>query len=185
LLDDTRIYSLLLDDPEKGIEKLMDKYMAFVYTIVSGKLALSCKRQDIEECVSDVFYKVYRTRAGIDPEKGSIKSYLAVLAKRTAIDAFRKLHNTSGEISFDEYGCERIASGTDIEKEAAESETGDRLIEGIKALGEPDSQILIRKYYFGQSAKTISKALGMRENTINKRASRALTKLKASLGGVM
>ena len=161
----------------------MDKYMGFVYTIVYGKLSGVCGKQDIEECVSDIFYEVYKTRSSIDLEKGSLKSYLAVLSKRTAIDFFRKLRNT--DLSLDESAHDWLASDTDIERNVIANETSDLLIREIKALGEPDSQIMISKYYFGQGAKIISKALGLRENTVNKRASRALCKLKQALGGAV
>jgi RNA polymerase sigma-70 factor (ECF subfamily) len=185
LLDDKKIYSLLIENPEKGVEKLMDKYMGFVYTIINGKLAVICNKQDIEECVSDVFYEAFRTRNRIALERGSLKSYLAVLSKRTAIDVFRKLRNRSDIVSLDESTHDWIADEADIEKDTIQGETSDLIINEIKGLGEPDSQILIRKFYFGQSAKLISKALGMRENTVNKRVSRALEKLKGSLGGVL
>lgn len=177
--------SLLIQHPEKGIEKIMDQYIAFVHTIVYGKLSSVCSKQDIEECVSGIFYEVYLTRNLIDLEKGSLKSYLAVLSKRTAIDVFRKLRSNVDSVFIDEFEHDWIASDADIEKVVIDNETSDLLIQGIKALGEPDSQIMIRKYYFGQSSKIISGALGIRENTVNKKVSRALVKLKVALGGVL
>jgi len=185
LLDEKEMFLLLIQNPEKGLEKIMNQYMGFVYTIVCGKLSGMCSKQDIEECVSDIFYEVYRTRNLIDLEKGSLKSYLAVLSKRTAIDVFRKQRNSSNDVSFDEFDHDWIAADSDVEISVIDSETSDLLIQEIKALGEPDSQIMIRKYYFGQSSKIISKALGIKENTINKKASRALAKLKKVLGGIL
>ncbi|MDR0948350.1 MAG: sigma-70 family RNA polymerase sigma factor [Lachnospiraceae bacterium] len=185
LLDDKQIYSLLIENPEKGLEKLMGKYMGFVYAIVNGKLNVCCHKQDIEECVSDIFYEAYQTRDRMNLAKGSLKSYLAVLAKRRAIDVFRKLRKSSDIVSLDESLHDFMADEIDIEKDAIEGETRNRIIGEIQKLGEPDNQILIRKYYFDQSAKRIAKDLGMRENTVNKRVSRALGKLKLSLGGIL
>ena len=159
--------------------------MAFVYTIVYGRLSKVGSKQDVEECVSDVFSEVYQTRKLIDLEKGSLKSYLAVLSKRTAIDAYRKLRKKADGISLDEFDHNWISSDIDVEKIVIDSETGDLLIQEIQALGEPDSQIMIRKYYLGESSKVISKALGIKENTVNKKASRALVKLKQALGGAL
>ena len=172
--DEKEILSLLIETPEKGLEIIMDQYMAFVYTIVYGKLSGLCKKQDIEECASDVFFEVYRTRGMIDLEKGSLKAYLAVLAKRRAIDSFRKLRNNAKDISLDAFDHDWIA----CEDYVTDNETGDILVREIKALGEPDSQIITRRYYYGQSAKAIARALGLKENTVNKRASRALAKLE-------
>ncbi|MCL2023027.1 MAG: sigma-70 family RNA polymerase sigma factor [Oscillospiraceae bacterium] len=184
MLGEKEIYSLLIQNPERGLEKIMDEYMAFVYTIVNGKLSCTSNKQDVEECVSDIFYEVYRTRNLIDLEKGSLKSYLAVLSKRRSIDVFRKLRNNA-HVSLDKFEHDWIASDIDIEKGVVDRETNDLLIQEIKALGEPDSQIIIRKYYFGQTSKIISKALGIKENTVNKKVSRALVKLKQALGGAL
>lgn len=179
------MYSLLIQNPENGLEMIMDRYMAFVYTIVHGKLSGVCGKQDIEEAVSDIFYEMYRTRNIIDLGKGSLKSYLAVVSKRTAIDIYRKRRSKDGIISIDEFEHDWIASETDIEKDVIDSETSDLLIKEIMALGEPDSQIMIRKYYFGQTSKVIAKVLRIKENTINKKVSRALVKLQQALGGVL
>jgi len=162
-----------------NIEKIMDTYMAFVYTIVNEKLS-QFSRQDVEECVSDVFYEVYRTRNSIDLQRGSLKSYIAVLSKRKAIDTFRKLCKHSGNVSINEHELELICDDN-----SPDYETRETLIKEVKALGEPDSQIIIGKYYLGQSAKSLAKALGLKPNTVNKRASRALLKLKEALGGAI
>lgn len=181
MLGEKELCLLLQQNPEKGIGKVMDQYMAFVYTIVHGKLSALCTKQDIEECVSDVFLKLYQSRDNIDLEKGSLKSYLAVLSKRTAIDAFRKIQRKATELSLDEYEWDLVDSHTDIENAFIQSQTSEMMIKNIKSLGEPDSQIIIYKYYFGQSSAAISKILGIKENTINKRASRALEKLRKVL----
>lgn len=185
MLGEKELCLLLIENPEKGIEKIMNHYMAFVYTIAYGKLSGICSKQDIEECVADIFYEVYNTRSLIDLEKGSLKSYLAVLSKRRAIDVFRKLVKNSSDVYIDEFEHDWIASDTNVENGIIDSERSDLLIQEIKALGEPDSQILIWKYYFGQPSKIISKTLGIKENTVNKKVSRALGKLKQALGGVL
>jgi len=64
-------------------------------------------------------------------------------------------------------------------------DTFETLINEIKALGEPDSEIIIRKYYFGQSTRLIARALKLKENTVDKKVSRGLQKLRQSLGGVL
>jgi len=182
---DKELLLLLNQHPEKGLAKMMDSYLALVYTIVYGKLSGICNKQDIEECVSDVFFEIYRTRSRIDVEKGALKSYLAVVAKRKAIDVFRKQRPNAGDIALDAFAHDWVASDADVEKAVVAGETADLLIQGIKALGEPDSEIMIRKYYFGQSTKIIAKALAIKENTVDKKVSRALQKLNQALGGVL
>lgn len=183
MFDDKKMLLLLLQNPEKGLELLMDQWMGFVHTIVTGRLSSIGNSQDIEECVSDVFHEVYLTRQRIDLEKGSLKSYLAVLARRTAIDAYRRKRGKAAGVSLDELSEDPVAPDADVEQTVIDHEIGELLLQTIQALGDPDSEIIIRKYYFGQSSKSIAKALGVKENTVNKKVSRALTKLEQSLGG--
>jgi RNA polymerase sigma-70 factor (ECF subfamily) len=53
----------------------------------------------------------------------------------------------------------------------------------IEALGEPDSSIIFRKYYYGESSETIAKRLNMTESAVNTRTHRALKKLRELLEG--
>jgi len=54
---DSKLLELLLKDPDKGIDAIMKNYMALVYKVVEGQLSF---REDIEECVSSIFYELYK-----------------------------------------------------------------------------------------------------------------------------
>lgn len=187
LLSDNEIIKLLINSPERGLETLMNTFIGLVYTIVYSKISGICSKEDIEECTSDIFYEIYKNRSSINLEKGSIKAYLSVIAKRKAIDIFRKSSKGIGRnLSIDDMDYDSIAAeNSDVEKLVVESESKAILIKAIKTLGEPDSEIIIRKYYFGQSTKLIAKSLKLKENTVDKKVSRGLNKLKQSLGGVL
>lgn len=187
MLSDSEIIKLLIDSPEKGLEKMMNNYIGLVYTIVYSKLSNTCTKEDIEECVSDVFYDIYKNYGSIDLKKGSIKAYISVIAKRKAIDIFRRSNKEFIQsFSIDDMDYDSLdAKNSNVETAVIDSETKDTLIKEIKALGEPDSEIIIRKYYFGQSTRLIARTLKLKENTVDKKVSRGLNKLKQSLGGVL
>jgi len=187
LLPDIELLKLFRAKPEKALDKMINIYAGLVYTIVSDKLSSICSKEDIEECVSDVFYQVYKQREVIDLQKGSIKAFIAVVAKRKAIDIYRSLKNKNSKIvSLDDifYGT-TVPDKSNIEQAVTEKEDQAAIIKEIKALGEPDSEIFIRKYYFGQNTKLIAEALGLKENTIDKKVSRGFVKLREVLGGVL
>lgn len=164
---------------------MMNCYMPLIYTIVANKISGIYSREDIEECVSDVFIDVFNNKNRVDINKGSIKAFLAVIAKRKAIDLYRKkdgnrnFHNVSIDDLFD------ISNDEDITNLVTKKEEYSKLIEAIKKLEQPDREIIIRKYYLNQSSKEISKAIDLKVNTIDKKASRCLQKLKKLLGGVL
>lgn len=187
MISDEKLLMLLRRNPEKGLDKLMDIYAGLVYTIVYSKLKTFGTQQDVEECVSDVFYAFYQQSNRIDLEKGSVKAYLSVLARRKAIDTFRKVsrpvHQT---VSFEVAGLDDSAGDRQqVEEGLIEKETRQLLIQEIKGLGEPDSEILILKFFFGCSTKVIAHQFNLKENTVDKKVSRGLNKLKAGLGGVL
>lgn len=194
MIDDEDLIRLLQDEPEKGLAYMMDNYLGFVYTIVAGKLASVAGREDIEECSSDVFYAVFQNFGAIDSDKGSVKAFVATVAKRKAIDKFRQLTGQANEPLRESVPLEQEelwskagnqSGGHQVEAAVTSRETGRELVSQIKALGPPDSEIFIRKYYFGQSTKAIAQALSIKENTIDKKISRGLAKLKLALGGVL
>ena len=187
LLPDSELFQLFRTKPEKALDRIMNLYIGLVYSIVSNKLSAICSKEDIEECVSDIFYEVYKHREAIDLEKGTIKAFIAVIAKRKAISTYRTLKNKNSKtVSLDDTIYEvSISDNTSVEQTITEKEGKDKIIKGIKSLGEPDSEIFIRKYYFGQSTKLIANDLGIKENTIDKKVSRGHIKLRELLGGIL
>lgn len=184
---DDRILEQLARYPEKGLELLMDRYMGLVYTIVSNKLMSVCDKEDIEECVSEVFFDLYQAREAIDTQKSSLQTFVALVAKRKAINRYHKSMSRKQRIvRLEDDGFTGIDETQESPAEQASGkETRETLIQSIKALGEPDSEIMIRKYYLGQSSKEIAAALRLKVNTVDKKVSRGLDKLKSLLEGVL
>ena len=57
------------------------------------------------------------------------------------------------------------------------------IFNAIKNLGEPDSSIIFRKYYYGESSEKIAEILDMTPSNVDTRAHRAIKKLREMLGG--
>ncbi|WP_252227005.1 sigma-70 family RNA polymerase sigma factor [Clostridium sp. ZBS2] len=163
----------------------MDCYTPLIYTIVSNKILGIYSKEDIEECVSDVFMEIFNNRNRIDLNKGSIKGFLATIAKRKAIDMYRRkdANKSLFSISMDNVCCS--SHRDDVINLVSKKEEYSKLIDTIKALGEPDSEIIIRKYYLNQSSKEISKDINLKVNAIDKKVSRCIKKLKKMLGGIL
>lgn len=181
-MTDEELIDLIRENPSKGFEKLIDLYAGLVFSVVSATLVPVGTKEDAQECASDVFVFFYRNLENIDLKKGTVKGYLAVCAKHTAISALRKLKSrgVGNIISLDEN--ENLFSyREDIEK----NERSRHVRQAVEALGEPDSTIIIRRYLFGETAKEIAKDLKMTHEAVLKRASRARKKLKETLGGVL
>ncbi len=174
---DEQILKLLTEDAQKGLNALMKQYMGLVYCIVKGRLSEAGTREDIEECVSDTFAQFYENRAKIDLSKGTCKSYLAVLARRLSIDRYHEIIRKTGKndpLEDRENDTASLADYSSVENRQV-------LLEAIQSLGEPDSKIILMKYYFGHSTKYIASCFHLKENTVDKKAQRGLAKLRECL----
>lgn len=184
-MEDAKLLQLLHKDPSAGMEILMNMYAGLIYAVIKGKLSESYYiSSDIEDCVADVFSEFYAELARFDPSISSIKSYLCVLARNHAIDIVRKRERQRGDVSLNDDECLlQISDDIAIDNEISEDELRREVLSYVKALGEPDSSIIIRKYYFGQSSKEIAKALNLTVSNVDTRTSRAISKLRKLYGG--
>lgn len=174
--------SLYRESHDKAYDALFECYCDYVYAIVYNKLRSTASREDMEECVSDIFADIffgYDTAAGSDSD---MKGYIGTVAKRRAINAFHSLTARNSRFSDSEDGeLVNIGADTDIEADTDMAETRSILISRINELGEPDSTIILQKYYYDRSSSEIAELLSMKASAVRMRAARALEKLKAAL----
>ncbi len=183
-MEDKKLLRLLHKDPNRGMEQLLDQYTGLVYAVVKSKLDGSYYvSSDIEDCVADVFSKFFGSLADYDPTMSSIKSYLCVIARNHAINVAKRRSLEGGISLDDEQSLSEIADDVMLESELSEDELRRRVLRAVEDLGEPDSSIIFRKYYYGESSKEIAKALGLSVSNVDTRAHRALNKLRKMFGG--
>ncbi len=174
----------LKHEPQAGLESLIEQYAGLVYTIVRSKLVPYCSKEDVEECASDVFAAIFRQRDKIDHSKGSLRAYISTLARRTAISRYRSeiLRKSTVSLDDDDIFPNGGESTVIIEDEFVSRETQRVVLDCVKALGDPDSEIIIRKYYYGQTAVQIANAVHLTPGAVQKRINRSLKKLRKALG---
>ncbi|MBE6648476.1 MAG: sigma-70 family RNA polymerase sigma factor [Ruminococcaceae bacterium] len=184
-MNDAKLLKLLHSNPNKGIEELMNQYAGLVYAVVKNTLAdFVCMSSDIEDCISDTFSEFYLELSKYDPKESSIKTYLCRIAKNNAIDLCRKRERQRMDISVDDEELTvQLSDGFSVEENVLKFELSKEVFNAINALGEPDSSIIFRKYYYGEPSKEIAERLNMTVSNVDTRAFRALNKLRKTLGG--
>lgn len=164
------LLKLLIEQPEEGITTLIEQYGGYVHTVVRNKLQDIASKEDIDETVSDVFVMLWKWVKKHPQTDVNLRAMLAVMAKRHAINRFHALKKHAYSDSLDEMFVQpQDVSATD------ESVI---LMETVKSLGQPDSEIILRRYYFGQTSREIGDALGLKTNTVDQKLSRGLKKLR-------
>ncbi len=159
-MDDSRIIELFEKRDEAAIRAVEHKYSVFLKRIAGNVLK---NEQDVEECVSDTYYKAWRR---IPPEKPrDLPSFLGKIVRDSAVDVYRSRRTkrrlgTEYELSLDELG-ELIAS-----EQTPESEFDAKVLSGavgryLGTLQVQRQKIFIRRYFFFDSVKTIAASYGM------------------------
>jgi RNA polymerase sigma-70 factor (ECF subfamily) len=120
----------------------------------------------------------YRNADKIDLQKGTVKAYISVIAKNLALRRAEQLSRRDEQIPLDDVS-ETLGSGGAGEFERTLNRR--ILLEAVKTLGKPDSDIIIMKYFYGMKSREIGAALGIRTNTVDKKISRALERLRKTM----
>ena len=167
-------------DPCKAQTALFDEYLSYVYAIVYNKLRSCGSREDIEECVEDVFSAVFISYDRSSCFNGDLKGFIGTIANRTAVQMYRKLVRHSDTVYIDNENTD-IADDERIDESAERRVLKTTLLKLIKSLGEPDSDIIIQKYYYNLNSGEIAQKHSMSPATVRMRCSRALKKLKELL----
>ena len=178
----TEYSALYVRSPEKAYQKLFDTYCNYVYAIVYNKIGRIASHEDIEECVSDIFSDIffsYDTGSGYE---GDMQGYVNTVASRKAINTYHRIYaRISHYTEHDEETFGKISSDTDVEKDSDRSELQKIIMDMINKLGEPDSTIVIHKYYYEKNSGDIAKLLNMNAPAVRMRCKRAMNKLKEML----
>ena len=175
---------LISRSPHDGRRALFEEYYKYVYTIVCGRLSGCARYEDIEECVSDVFAQVFSSLGDGRRYGGELTGFIAAIAKRRAVDRYRSItaHNKHFAQGYeDDDELEKICADISVEEETERTQLQSVILDAVERLGEPDSTIIIRKYYYGQNSRVIAEALSMKTSAVRMRCARALKKLKNAL----
>jgi len=176
-LQDKKLASELEKRNEAAMSRLIDQYAKLLWSVAGAVLHGVGTAQDVEECVADVFIYLWEDSRRYDPQRGTLKSWLAMVARSKAIDRWRELSARS-TVPWDEVF---LAGETGTVDSVMEEETRRALIAAVNALGEPDREILVRRYYYGQKPKEIALALNMSVKQVDNRLYQTKRRLRQVL----
>ena len=177
--DEMLIKKLLAGEPE-ALSYIIDTYSKLLWIVVGGILGKIGTAQDIEECISDVYFHVWKNPAAFDSGKGSLKTFLAILAKSKALDVYRKL-SKSGIIELNEAINGR---DDDLLDYIVNKEMCQELYAAIASLTEPNKEILIRRYFFDEKPSKIAENISLPVKEVENRLYQSKLKLRKKLTDV-
>ena len=171
MIDEQYLIQQIKTGSQKALETVIDRYGSYVKAISTNIIKPSMTDADVEEVVSDVFLSLW-SHPG-DPDRGSLKGYLAAITRNKARDRLRRFHI---EIPLENDFLEVPVEDSCRQIELAQLKQAVKQM--VDRLEEPDRTILLRYYYFYQKTDAIARDMGMNPATVRTKLARSRQKLK-------
>lgn len=176
-MNDTTAIAGIKNQNERTINEVITKYSKLLWPIVSAVLKNVGTEQDVEECVADVFIDLWVNPDKYDAERGTLKSWLCMVARCKAIDRYRALskHSTVPLESA------MMVGRMGMQDALLQEETKRELAAAVNALADIEKDILIRRYYYEQKPREIAKALDLPLKQVENHLYRSKQKLRKAI----
>lgn len=156
---------------------LYDRHSGLVYGLALKVLG---NAQEAEDLTQDVFINLLKSDS-YNPQRSSLRTFLAVLTKYRAIDRLRSRTSARQLISrWRQSKTSESTSNIPLER-AFQQEQSQEVSAALAQLPEGEQQILRLAYYDGFSQSEISRQLELPLGTVKTRARRGLLKLRQFL----
>ena len=173
-MTDSDIIRLFFDRDEQAIAETAEKYGRYCMTIARDILA---SEQDAEECVSDVYLKVWNS---IPPDApASLKAYIAVLTRRLSINRYHEGKAQKRNRDFD-LSLEELADCIPAPDEAADVLPA-LFNEFLGGLDPTERKLFVGRYWHLYPVSTLADAYNLTPNNTSVRLHRLREKLRAHL----
>ena len=148
MTDEAELLQRLRNREKNSIDEAIRIYTPYLSTVLYHMAGNSLPKEDIEEIVADVFVVLWKNTGRIDLQKGTLRSYLAAVARNFALKRInRKMDHTSLEDI-------ELSDGKNFMEENFHN---NYVWETVMSLGEPDSEIFVRRYKLMKKSRIFQK----------------------------
>ncbi len=176
-MGDAEIIQAIRKCDEITIGEVITKYSRLLWSVAGAVLDNVGSVQDVEECVADTFIYLWEHPDKYDPKKGRLKTWLSIVARTQALNRYREIARRNTVHLEDTDLADQLGIGDDF----LEEETWQALAAAVNALGEPDREILVRRYYYDQKPREIAVALHMSAKQVDNRLYQTKRRLRQML----
>lgn len=170
-MSDEQIIQALILRNEEALIWMNSKYSKLLWVVAWSVLKDQFSPSDVEELISDVFFRIWQTPEKFDANRSSLKNYLVLMTKSIALNKLRTKH-----FSFEtdeSFLLEMIPETT-----SNESSLWHYFFESINHLKDPTKIICYQRFFLELKPTTISKNLGLSLVEVNNRLYKGKIKIK-------
>lgn len=170
--DDAELVAAIAAGDRDALATLYDRHASLLLGIA---IRIVRDRREAEDLVHDVFLEAWRAARDFDPNRGRVRTWLAIRMRSRALD-----HQKSARVS-------RNAgdAGLEVVPDASEAQSPDhaRVRTALAGLGDDQRRVLELAYFQGLSCSEIAAAIAIPIGTVKSRLAAAMARLREQLGG--
>lgn len=174
-LTDSELWFALCSGQTDALGQLYDRHASLVYGV---SLKVLGNAQEAEDLTQDIFVKLAE-RAGYDPNRGTLRTFLMILTRSRAIDRLRSRQST--QKSKQRWQADHVPSTLLSADDMIKDERSEDIKAALAQLPKQQQQVLHLAYYEGFTQAAIAERLEAPLGTVKARARRGLLKLRTIL----
>ncbi|MEB3230141.1 MAG: sigma-70 family RNA polymerase sigma factor [Leptolyngbyaceae bacterium] len=173
---DVDLWRAIAQGDPTALGHLYDRHASLVYSIALKGLG---NAQEAEDLTQEIFIKLAHP-SGYDPQRGALRTYLAILTRSRAIDRMRSRQSARRSVERFQ-GMQLTAESPEPLQAVMQREQHQDVKAALEQLSANQQQILRMAYYEGLTQAQIAEALGAPLGTVKTNARRGLLKLRQIL----
>ncbi|MFS8779326.1 sigma-70 family RNA polymerase sigma factor [Synechococcus sp. W55.1] len=175
---DAEVFAALKAGRSQALAILYDRHAGLVYGIACKMLGNTAEAEDLTQ---DIFLNL--ARSAFDPRRGSLRTYLSILARSRCLDRLRSWRSRQRSLERGRVELQGNPAADPALEQLAQAEQVVEVQTALAELSESQRQVLKMAYYEGMSQTEIAKQLDLPLGTVKARARRGLLRLRELLGG--
>lgn len=173
-IEDRELAARLMAGDPSALAEVYDRYVGLVYGLARRVLGDDARAEDVTQ---EVFVFVWEQPHRFDPSRGSLRSWLGVLAHHRSVDRVRsEVRRARGEARVNPVDVVTDAHG-EVDDELSGAWLADRVREALDQLPPEQREAIVLAYYGGRTYRQVATDLDIPEGTAKSRLRLALSKL--------
>ena len=170
--DDAALVQAMAGGDRAALARLYERHSSILLGLA---MRIVRERREAEDLLHDVFLEAWRAAKDFDPNRGRVRTWLAIRMRSRALD-----HQKSARVS---RNAGDAALETVVDDRDRSTPDHARVRAALALLGPDQRRVLELAYFDGLSCSEIAARIAIPVGTVKSRLAAALAKLREGLGG--
>jgi RNA polymerase sigma-70 factor (ECF subfamily) len=172
-VEDRELVARLAAGEPAALRDVYDRYVGLVFGLARRVLGDDTMAEDVTQ---EVFVSLWQRPERYDPTRGSLRSWLGLLAHRRAVDRVRaEVRRARGETKLDPEPS--VTASDEVDEELSRAWLAGRIQAALAQLPDEQREAVVLAYYGGRTYRQVAAELAIPEGTAKSRLRLALAKL--------